>query len=83
MLLANAGHTVSTDRLLIQVWGHATPLTGSFSSSWCTDCAKRSKSIPPLPSYLQTPPARVTTRSGISGAGPSPHDAVTICIIQL
>jgi len=22
MLLANAGHTVSTDRLLVQVWGH-------------------------------------------------------------
>ncbi len=22
MLLANAGHTVSSDRLLVQVWGH-------------------------------------------------------------
>ena len=60
MLLANAGHTVNSDRLLMQVWGHRNRATGSCSSSSCTGCGRRSKSIRRRRSCCR-PPRRATS----------------------
>jgi DNA-binding response OmpR family regulator len=54
MLLANAGHTVSSDRLLIQVWGHRNSGDRQLLKQLVHRLRQKIESDPALPQLLQT-----------------------------
>jgi DNA-binding response OmpR family regulator len=54
MLLANAGHTVSTDRLLIQVWGHRNSADRQLLKQLVHRLRQKIEVDPATPQLLQT-----------------------------
>lgn len=54
MLLANAGHTVSTDRLLIQVWGHRSAADRQLLKQLVHRLRQKLEADPAAPQLLQT-----------------------------
>ena len=54
MLLANAGHTVSSDRLLIQVWGHRNSGDRQLLKQLVHRLRQKIESDPAVPQFLQT-----------------------------
>src|SRR6202044_225104 len=54
MLLANAGHTVSSDRLLIQVWGHRNSGDRQLMKPLAPRPRKKTGWPPATPQLLQT-----------------------------
>lgn len=56
MLLANAGHTVSSDRLLIQVWGHKGAGDRQLLKQLVHRVRQKIEADPAVPQLLQTAP---------------------------
>ncbi len=54
MLLANAGHTVSSDRLLIQVWGHRNSGDRQLLKQLVHRLRQKIENDPAVPQLLQT-----------------------------
>jgi len=54
MLLANAGHTVSSDRLLIQVWGHRNSGDRQLLKQLVHRLRQKIEADPAVPQLLQT-----------------------------
>jgi len=54
MLLANAGHTVSSDRLLIQVWGHRNSGDRQLLKQLVHRLRQKIEADPAMPQLLQT-----------------------------
>jgi DNA-binding response OmpR family regulator len=54
MLLANAGHTVSSDRLLIQVWGHRNSGDRQLLKQLVHRLRQKIEADPAVPQFLQT-----------------------------
>jgi len=54
MLLANAGHTVSSDRLLIQVWGHRNSGDSQLLKQLVHRLRQKIEADPAVPQFLQT-----------------------------
>jgi DNA-binding response OmpR family regulator len=54
MLLANAGHTVSSDRLLIQVWGHRNSGDRQLLKQLVHRLRQKIEADPAIPQLLQT-----------------------------
>lgn len=54
MLLANAGHTVSTDRLLLQVWGHRNSADRQLLKQLVHRLRQKIEIDPATPQLLQT-----------------------------
>src|SRR3954462_11940016 len=54
MLLANAGHTVSTDRLLVQVWGHRNSADRQLLKQLVHRLRQKIEADPATPQLLQT-----------------------------
>ena len=54
MLLANAGHTVSSDRLLIQVWGHRNSGDRQLLKQLVHRLRQKIETDPSVPQLLQT-----------------------------
>ena len=54
MLLANAGHTVSSDRLLIQVWGHRNSGDRQLLKQLVHRLRQKIEADPGAPQLLQT-----------------------------
>src|SRR5215472_13690028 len=54
MLLANAGHTVSTDRLLVQVWGHRNSADRQLLKQLVHRLRQKIEADPAVPQLLQT-----------------------------
>src|SRR3569833_3294894 len=54
MLLANAGHTVSTDRLLVQVWGHRNSADRQLLKQLVHRLRQKIEVAPATPQLLQT-----------------------------
>ena len=54
MLLANAGHTVSTDRLLVQVWGHRNSADRQLLKQLVHRLRQKIEVDPATPQLLQT-----------------------------
>jgi DNA-binding response OmpR family regulator len=54
MLLANAGHTVSTDRLLVQVWGHRDAADRQLLKQLVHRLRQKLEADPAKPTLLQT-----------------------------
>jgi len=54
MLLANAGHTVSSDRLLIQVWGHRNSGDRQLLKQLVHRLRQKIEADPTVPQLLQT-----------------------------
>ena len=54
MLLANAGHTVSSDRLLIQVWGHRNSGDRQLLKQLVHRLRQKIEAHPAMPQLLQT-----------------------------
>jgi DNA-binding response OmpR family regulator len=54
MLLANAGHTVSSDRLLIQVWGHRNSGDRQLLKQLVHRLRQKVEADPAVPQLLQT-----------------------------
>jgi DNA-binding response OmpR family regulator len=54
MLLANAGHTVSSDRLLIQVWGHRNSGDRQLLKQLVHRLRQKIEADPATPRLLQT-----------------------------
>lgn len=56
MLLANAGHTISSDRLLMQVWGHKGAGDRQLLKQLVHRVRQKIESDPAVPQLLQTAP---------------------------
>jgi DNA-binding response OmpR family regulator len=56
MLLANAGHTVSSDRLLVQVWGHRSNGDRQLLKQLVHRLRQKIESDPATPALLRTAP---------------------------
>ncbi len=54
MLLANSGHTVSSDRLLIQVWGHRNSGDRQLLKQLVHRLRQKIEADPAVPQLLQT-----------------------------
>jgi DNA-binding response OmpR family regulator len=54
MLIANAGHTVSSDRLLLQVWGHKGSGDRQLLKQLVHRLRQKLQTDPDLPQILQT-----------------------------
>ncbi len=63
MLLANAGHTVSSDRLLMQVWGHRGAGDRQLLKQLVHRLRQKIEADPAAPQLLQTAAARATSSS--------------------
>ena len=56
MLLAHAGHTISSDRLLMQVWGHKGAGDRQLLKQLVHRVRQKIESDPSVPQLLQTAP---------------------------
>jgi DNA-binding response OmpR family regulator len=56
MLLANAGHTVSSDRLLVQVWGHRSGGDRQLLKQLVHRLRQKIEPEPAAPTLLRTAP---------------------------
>ena len=70
MLLANAGHTVSSDRLLVQVWGHRAAGDRQLLKQLVHRLRQKIEVDPAAPQLLQTAAARLQAHRRLTPSRP-------------